>query len=273
MNRTATIIVWSVLSLGTFGCGGGGSAPTSPSSTSTSTTTTTTTPTTPATTPVTWNFNGSAWAASGTAPACPSPLNLSLPVDLSRVTSILYPGQTRGEYKPHGGFRFDQPGQANDVAVTVPMASTIFRGARYLVGGEIQYEFDFISECGLMHRIGHLRELSARFAALAATLPAAVEGDSRTTNFPAGLTDTAGEGLGTAVGLRTTNNVFFDWGVYDLRQRNSASANATWFAAHPGELAPYAICWLDVLSSANSAAVRALPPADATAGRTSDLCR
>jgi len=30
---------------------------------------------------------------------------------MSRVTSILYPGQVRGDYKAHGGFRFDQPGQ------------------------------------------------------------------------------------------------------------------------------------------------------------------
>lgn len=270
-RRTAAIIVWSII--GTVACGGGSASPTSPTATATASTTSTTTSTstTGAATsgPTTWSFNGSTWVASGTPPACTTPLTFELPVDLAKVTSILYPGQTRGEYKPHGGFRFDGAGTTNDIAVSMPMAGTIYRGARYLTGGEIQYEFDFINDCGLMHRLGHLRDLSPKFAALAATLPVAVEGDSRTTNFAAGLTVAAGERVATAVGLRTTSNAFLDWGVYDLRQRNAASANPQWLAAHPGDLAPYAICWLDNVTSS----VKALPPADPTAGRTSDFCK
>ena len=78
---------------------------------------------------------------------------------------------------------------------------------------------------------------------------------------------TAGETIATAVGFRTTNNAGVDWGVYDLRQRNAATA------ARSGELAPFGTCWLDLMSASNNAIVRALPPGDATQGRTSDYCR
>ena len=55
------------------------------------------------------------------------------------MTSILYPGQTRsGDYKPHGGFHFDGPGQGADVQVVAPMTATIYRGSRYLARGEVQ---------------------------------------------------------------------------------------------------------------------------------------
>lgn len=50
---------------------------------------------------------GVAWDAES-APACPDPLILQTPVDLTLATAILYPGQERGgDFKPHGGFRFD----------------------------------------------------------------------------------------------------------------------------------------------------------------------
>ena len=70
-----------------------------------------------------WNKGVGTKSASPTAPAggnslpsCPTPL-LQTPVDLSKVTSILYPGQERGgNYKAHGGFGFDN---ATDNLVTV----------------------------------------------------------------------------------------------------------------------------------------------------------
>ena len=44
--------------------------------------------------------------SSGTPPACPQQPMLATPVDLSLATSILYPGQVRGNaFKPHGGLR------------------------------------------------------------------------------------------------------------------------------------------------------------------------
>src|ERR1043165_5691959 len=68
------------------------------------------TPTSPATPKdVEWHLaEGGDWVPSGEPPPCPSPLVLDTPVDLSLVTSVLYPGQPRGPaFKPHGGFRFD----------------------------------------------------------------------------------------------------------------------------------------------------------------------
>lgn len=267
------IIVWSIALAGACGggAGGGDSSPTSPS-TSTGATGGPTGGSSTSSFP--WNFNGSIWQASGTAEACPNPFVLSMPVDITKVTSVLYPGQTRGEYKPHGGFRFDGTGQTNDVAVRAPFSGMALRGSRYFVQGtEIQYSIDVMHPCGMMFRFGHLRELTGKFQALADTLPAPSELDSRTTNFTPGTMLTDGELIATAVGVRTTANVFVDWGVYDLRQRNASSADPAWLAAHPGDVAPFAICWFDMLTPANTAIVRALPSADGQMGRTSDFCR
>jgi hypothetical protein len=199
---------------------------------------------------------------------------LTTPVDLSKVTSILYPGQTRGgDYKPHGGFRFDAPGQTNDVAVRAPFGGMLFRGVRYTVNGEIQYGFDVIHPCGVMFRLGHLRELSPRFQTFADMLPPALEADSHMTIYQAGTTIAEGEAMATAIGIRANTNVFVDWGVYDLRKRNAASADPAWFAAHNNDIAPYAVCWFDWLSGADAATVRALPSSDGASGRTSDYCR
>ena len=150
------------------------------------------------------------------------------------------------------------------------MSGYLYRGARYIEGGEVQYLFDIVNSCGVMHRFDHLLTLSSRFQAFADTLPAA-SASSATTAFPAGTTVTEGETIATAVGFRTTGNTSVDWGAYDLRQKNAASADAAWLAAHPGEQAPYALCWLD--NVAQSAQLRALPGGDGTAGKTSDYCR
>jgi len=232
-------------------------------------------PTTPTTSFPGWQFNDGVWRAAGAKPpSCTNPIVLPLPVSLANVTSILYPGQLRGNnYKPHGGFRFDRPGQTTAVETRAPMAATIYRGSRYLENGEIQYMFDFINDCGIMFRLDHLRELAPRFQALAVALPAAAENDSRTTPIPGTLSVTAGELIGTHIGLRDSGlNVFVDYGVYDLRQRNASSQNPAWLAAHPGEIAPYAVCWFDWLSASDAAAVRALPSSDGVMGKTSDYC-
>lgn len=53
---------------------------------------------------------------------------------------------------------------------------------------------------------------------------------------------------------------------------NAASNGATYLAEHPGEQAPYAICWLEFLSPANTTIVNSLPPADGVSGSMSDYC-
>jgi hypothetical protein len=256
-----------ILCLGAAACGGGSSSsPTSPSSGTSSGGTTsggTTgggTSTGGTSAAASWSFNGTSWQATGTPPSCPAPL-LGAPADLSRATAVLYPGQVRGgDYKAHGGLRFD--GSPNTVTVVAPMDATVYRGVRYVEAGETQYMFDFINNCGVMFRLDHLLELSSRFAAIAATLPAA--GASTVTTTISGQTVSAGETIATAIGFRTTSNVGFDFGVYDLRQRNPATTSRT------GELIPYGVCWLDRMSAANNAIVGALPPGDQAQGRTSD---
>ena len=226
----------------------------------------------PASSQVQWQNEGTGWSALSTPPNCESPLVLPTPVALSRATSVLYPGQLRGgtSYKAHGGFRFDGQGQGNDVAIFAPMDANIWRGARYLEGGILQHMFDFVNECGIMYRIDHLLDLSPRLQAIADTLPGAAEGQSQTTNLPPGIRFRAGESLATSIG--SSGNVFFDWGVYDLRSMNAASNDAGWLAAHPGEQAPYGICWLEFLSTTDGAIVNVLPAADGVAGSTSDYC-
>lgn len=224
---------------------------------------------------LTWMPTADGWQASGTLPVCPSPV-LKTPVDLTNVTSILYPGQTRGgNYKPHGGFRFDNAKSSN-VTVAAPMDAVIVNGSRYLVSGEIQYTFDFISPCGIMYRLGHLLTLDPKYQTIADNFPAAVEGDSRTTNINPQVPVVIGETIATAVGITKGGlNVFFDFGVYDVKTKNQASQDATWAAnpVHDPTLAQHALCWFDLLPSADAAKVKSLPGGDGTAGKTSDYCK
>jgi hypothetical protein len=210
-----------------------------------------------------WFFNGMAWQSNGAAADCPSPL-LQPPLDLSKVTSILYPGQTRGgDYKAHGGFRLDGAGQASQVAVVSAIAGTVVRGVRYIEQGVVQYLFDIINPCGVMMRMDHLLELSPKFAAIADTLPPATV-SSATTQL-SGYTVSVGEPIAKAIGL--PGNVSMDLGIYDLRSRNPATTQMS------GELKPYGICWLDALPAADRVRVRSLPPADGVSGSMSDYCR
>ena len=221
---------------------------------------------------VTWSHDGVAWRPSSTPPECPDPLIFTPPASLVNATSVLYPGQLRGDnYKAHGGFRFDGEGQGHDLEIVAPMDAVLYSGARYLEGGNVQYMFDFINECGIMHRLGHLLELSPRFQEIAETLPQGGEGQSMTTILAPGQRVSEGETIATAIGV-PTGNVFFDWGVYDLRTMNPVSSDAAWLAEHPGEQAPYGTCWLENLSASDTVIVEGLPAADQVSGAMSDYC-
>ena len=225
----------------------------------------------PAPDQVTWQNDGTSWSSFSTPPSCPNPLVLPTPVSLSEATSVLYPGQLRGNnYKAHGGLRFDGQGQGQDLEIYAPIDATLWRGARYLEGGIVQYMFDFIDPCGIMYRLDHLFVLSPRLQQIADTLPQGGEGQSQTTFLPPGQIFRAGESLATQIG--SSSNVFFDWGVYDLRAMNARSSDAAWLADHPGEQAPYGICWLEFLSPSDQTIVTALPPADSVSGSMSDYC-
>jgi hypothetical protein len=236
---------------------------------------------------ITWQATGQgSWLTTpynAKVPTCPSPLQLQLPTpDISKVTSILYPGQQRlgdftgkgGNYKPHGGFRFDSAAD-NNVTVTMPFDGYAMRGSQFLEGGEIQYDFDIVNPCGIMIRLGHLRELTSPFQAIADKFPAAIVDDSRTTKIEPMIPFKAGDKIATAVGFKTTHNVAFDYGVYDLRSNNEASKDATYKAAHAdtAELSSHALCWLNLLNSKDMQTVKALPAGDKASGKTSDYCK
>ena len=221
-----------------------------------------------------WSQTSDGWRPSRTPPACANPLRILLPVDITKATSILYPGQYRGgDYKPHGGFGFDDnPDQAIDVVA--PLTGMAVRGSRYLENGEIQYSIDVISSCGIMYRLDHLLTLTAKFQAHADALPSAGE-SSASTNFTPPFLVSEGEKLASAVGLTKPNkNVFVDFGVYDMRSFNQVSSDPAWVAQHPGnrEMAGHAVCWFDLLDAQNEATVRSLPSRDGTNGKTSDYC-
>jgi hypothetical protein len=201
--------------------------------------------------------------------SCPTPL-LQTPVDLSTVTSILYPGQERGgNYKAHGGFGFDNATD-NLVTVKIPLEGKITRVARYRELGEVQYLFEFEGNCGVSFRFDHLRKLTAKFEAVVNAFP--IKEDSRTDPVSPPVAVTVGEVIATEVGF--LNNVFVDFGVYDMRQKNEASKDPAWASAHseyPADL--YGICWLNSLPEADSMAVNLLPSRDGTNnGQRSDYC-
>lgn len=212
--------------------------------------------------------------------SCPSPFVFQMPVDLSKATSILYPGQLRGgDYKAHGGFRFDGA-KPDEITVYAPYDAQIIAGARYPVNGEIQYTFDFEHPCGIRYRFGHLLTLTPKFQAIAEKFPLPEGLDSRTTQVNPPVEVTQGEVIATAVGLTRGGpselggfNTFVDWGVYDYRQKNEASKDPAWAAKHPHEIEHYAVCWFDWISKEDKTKVLALPSSDSQSGKTSDYCK
>ena len=217
-----------------------------------------------------WAWTGQEWTNLG-GPATECPDELVMPVDLSLATGLLYPGQVRGDYKAHGGFRFDGV-EAYDVPVVSPIDGVLIRGAHYLASGELQYTLDIVHPCGLMVRLGHLRELTPKWAAVFEDFPPPVELDSRSTQFEPSPTVTAGEPIAVAVGVVGTSNTFIDMGVYDLRHRNASSTDPAWLAEHNNDTHAYGLCWFGMFGAAAEVAIEALPPADQAMGATSDYC-
>lgn len=225
-----------------------------------------------------WRQTASGWEAEGEAPACPAQPMLKSPADLSKATSVLYPGQTRGgtSYKPHGGLRFNNSTD-NAITVTAPFDGYIVKAARNFAQGttEVQYDFDIMSNCGVMTRFGHLRELPGKLQQIVEKLPEPTE-DSTIQNISQPVYVKQGEVLATKVGLLSEKNTFFDWGVFDYRQENEASKSPDYKAAHPqGDLTWHAVCWLQNgwLPASDQTTLAALPAGDPTSGKTSDYCK
>lgn len=222
-----------------------------------------------------WQQIEGGWRATGDVPDCPDQPIMKMPADISLVTSILYPGQTRGgNYKPHGGFRFDNSNNA-DIKVSATLDGFIVRGTRYIADGEdeVQYTFDIFNNCGVMYRVGHFRTLPENLQTLANTWPEA-SASSATQAVDPPIHVNVGDRLADSVGIIEDNNVFFDWGVYDYRQENEASKDSSFQTKHADdeELSWHAVCWFDWLSSSDEAKIRSLPAGDPAGGTSSDYC-
>lgn len=225
-------------------------------------------------TAIAWGWNGEEWQAQGQAPDCKDPVKFTTtPADLSKATAVLYPGQTRGQYKPHGGFRFDGA-KNDDITVKAIYDGYLTSGARYIEAGEVQYVLTFVNNCGIAYRLDHLATLAPAIQKVADTLPQAKVDDSRTTDFENPILVKTGEDIATAVGFKKTQNVSFDLGVYDYRKQNTAARSQAYKNAHKNELsqAAYAVCWLDMFPVEDSAIIKSLPAGDQAAGKTSDYC-
>lgn len=230
-----------------------------------------------------WNYDFSSekWVTSGTPPDCPDPLIIPSPAEVTLATSVLYPGQIRGtDYKPHGGFRFDNL-PSNELDVYTPMDGNLYQAARHLEGGEVQYSLYFINDCGIMYKLDHLRELTDKFNKILDKIPMGAEGDSRTTFIEPQVFFPKGEQVAVKVGIEKSNlgvggrNVFFDYGVYDLRKPNGTDYSEEFLKNQPNinYFGTHAICWLDNLPEDEKSVVYSLPGADSTSGTKSDYCK
>lgn len=221
-----------------------------------------------------WGFNGTNWVNTDAKPSnCPTSLVLQSPVDLTKVTSVLYPGQVRGgNYKPHGGFRFDN--SDNSIQIRLPIDGYIYSGSSYIEMGQRQYMVDIINNCGYMIRFDHISRLSPELEVLfKSEIPNNGEGDSRTTKFNTLKLFNAGDLIATEIGFKSPKNVGVDFGVYDLNSVNEVSKDANWSSKYKmfAEKAFYGICWLDYMNSEDKKLVYSLPGAG-TEGKVSDYC-
>lgn len=219
---------------------------------------------------VLWRFDGSTWAPNVTPPDCSDPLSLQTPVDMDLVTSALWPGQVRGGYKGHGGFRFGAS-EADSVTIRTPLSSHLVQASRYLEGNDEQYLLFFSVPCGFFYRFDHVRVLSAELSDALKDLPPPMSGDSRTTFVSPPLWLEQGEVVGTSVGI-FPDNIFVDFGLYDVRKPNNVVPNPAWadFYAGDPEFGHYGVCFFDYLPGNDGETMRSLPTGKE--GKTSDYC-
>lgn len=227
---------------------------------------------------VIWTYHNK-WKPSKTPPACHTPILDNSPVDIKMVTAILYPGQTRGQYKAHGGFHFSN-NKTNNVTVTMPIDGYITGATRYYQTNdngvdELQYLVTFVNDCGISIKFDHLYTLSPEVQAIMDKQPAAKLNDTSGMPLTNGALFKKGAVIATAIGFKSNMNVGMDFGVYDYRQPNAASKDPAYAAAHAtGDYENfYAVCWLDDLPAADAAIAKSLPGGDGKVGKTSDYCK
>ena len=230
-------------------------------------------------TDVQWSFRATAWSPNGVPPVCPQPFVVQTPVDINLVTAALWPGQVRGGYVAHGGFRFDGNDDGNDsgndsnnITVRAPISSHLVQASQYLESGDKQYLLFFSVPCGFFYRFDHVRVLSPKLADALGDLPPPTPGDSRTAYINPPVSIEQGEVIGTSVGI-FPSNIFVDFGLYDLRSPNNVMPNPAWtdLYAADREFGHYGVCFFDYLPGSHGEIMRSLPTGKE--GKTSDYCR
>lgn len=230
-----------------------------------------------------WEYNPSRtsnwhyWARAGTPPACPQPLVLPAPVDLTLVTAILYPGQVRGDgpkdFKPHGGFTLKAG--TKSVELRAPMDGYLTSVAKFTDEFGLHYGLTFQNPCGIQFGGGHFGALPADIQAVVDKVPLKGYGESRTEPILPPYFVKKGQVIVT--GLQEKANPErpgFDWGVADLRQTNAASKDPRFQSLYG--YAPwntyYGVCWLDLLPPEQESIVRSFPGGDYKEGKHSEYC-
>lgn len=223
---------------------------------------------------VSWEFDqiSKIWKATGTPPDCPEPFVFPAPTDINLATGVLYPGQERGgDYKPHGGFRFDN-NRDNKINVNAPFDASIVAAARHTQGSDIQYVLYFTNECGMAYKLDHLRELTPKFQKIMEKIPLAGDNDTRSTAVFPPVSVAKGELIATKVGVESNKNVFFDFGVYDFRKNNGVDYRERNYY-NVEQYGGHALCWLNNLEEPDKSIVLNLPGADGNNGKKSDYCK
>ena len=223
---------------------------------------------------IVWQFNGNSWQSFGDTTSCTNVISLIPPVDFTKVTTLLLPGQIRGNaFKAHGGFRFDGL-QNNNLDVVMPIDSKLIRGSMYEENGEIQYMLDFISDCGVMVKFDHILKLSPKLEDIVKNeLILGKDGDSRTTNFKTQIYFNSGELIALQVGHKNPLNIALDFGIYDLNTQNLASKNIVFNEKYfsNSETAFYGVCWLNYFSTEENMLLKSIKT-DSVEGNVSDYC-
>jgi len=222
---------------------------------------------------ISWEFDNKSknWRAFGNHQDCLEPLIFPAPVDVKLASGVLYPGQERGgDYKPHGGFRFDGL-ISNEVNIYAPMDGNLVEAARHTSGSEVQYALYFLDDCGIVYKLDHIRELTPKFAEILSKIPMGGENDTRTTKVGPSIFTKKGELIATKVGLEATKNVFVDFGVYDLRKSNGVDYSGRNYY-NVEQYGGHALCWLNNLEEPAKSIVKNLPGADGQNGKKSDYC-
>ncbi len=218
-----------------------------------------------------WSFSGSSWTSNGVVPPCDAPFVLQTPVDITQAVGALRPGQVRGVYKGHGGFRFDESTEGN-IEVRAPVGGYLVQASQYLEQGERQYLLFFSVPCGYFYRFDHIRTLSPEIERALSTLPPATEGDSRTTYIQPPIWIDQGELLATQIGILPTN-IFVDFGLYDVRKPNGVAPDSSWIDMYKSDIqfGHYGVCFFDFLPNNDGKIIRSLPAG--IEGKKSDYCK